>query len=70
MDNTIPEEPNEEDTKTGKPVKDWDYELKSLEAVASNLEVADEQVLEQIEEKLLLFEATNLLPSSRYIKSF
>lgn len=65
VDNTIPEEPNEEDTKTGKPVKDWDYELKSLEAVASNLEVADEQVLEQIEEKLLLFEATNLLPSSR-----
>jgi len=65
VDNTVSEEPKEEDTKTGKPVKDWDYELKNLEAVASNLEVADEQVLEQIEEKLLLFEATNLLPSSR-----
>ena len=70
VNNIIPEEPKEEDIKKGKPVKDWDYELKNLEAAASNLEVADEQVLEQIEEKLLLFEATNLLPSSRLLPNF
>lgn len=43
--------------------KDWDKELKNLEAVASNLEVADETVLEALEEKLLLFETSNILQS-------
>lgn len=43
--------------------KDWDKELKNLEAVASNLEAADETVLEALEEKLLLFETTNIIQS-------
>lgn len=43
--------------------KDWDKELKNLEAVASNLEVADETVLEALEEKLMQFETSNILPS-------
>lgn len=43
--------------------KDWDKELKNLEVVASNLEGADETVLEALEEKLLLFETTNILQS-------
>ncbi|XP_057371560.1 uncharacterized protein LOC130692459 [Daphnia carinata] len=47
----------------GEVKKDWDKELKNLEAVASNLEVADETVLEALEEKLLLFETSNILQS-------
>ena len=43
--------------------KDWDKELKNLEAVASNLEVADETVLEALEEKLMQFETSNILLS-------
>lgn len=43
--------------------KDWDKELKNLEAVASNLEAADETVLEALEEKLLQFETINILQS-------
>lgn len=50
-------------TPDGEVKKDWDKELKNLEAVASNLEVADETVLEALEEKLLLFETSNILPS-------
>jgi len=41
----------------------WNAELKNLEAVASNLELADESVLDDLEEKLLLFEAVNMVPS-------
>ena len=63
----MPEEAKEEEKKEDKPKKDWDVELKNLEAAASNLEVADEKVLEDIEEKLLLFEAINILPSSRFV---
>ncbi|KAI9565657.1 hypothetical protein GHT06_009449 [Daphnia sinensis] len=47
----------------GEVKKDWDKELKNLEAVASNLEVADETVLEALEEKLLQFETSNILQS-------
>ena len=43
--------------------KDWDRELKNLEAVASNLEAADETILEALEEKLLQFETSNILQS-------
>lgn len=46
-----------------KEEKDWNTELKTLEAAVSNLEAADESVLEDLEEKLLLFEAVNMVPS-------
>lgn len=46
-----------------KTQKDWDKELQNLEAVATNLEAADETVLEALEEKLLQFETTNILQS-------
>lgn len=45
-----------------KKKKDWDKELKSLETIATNLEVADETILQNLEEKLLQFESS-LLPS-------
>ena len=45
------------------PTKDWNTELRTLEAVASNLEMADESVLDDLEEKLLLFETVNMVPS-------
>ena len=43
--------------------KDWDNELRNLEAVACNLETADETILETLEEKLLQFETANILQS-------
>lgn len=61
------DEEKQPDTESEEPEKDlqkdWDKELKNLEAVAANLEAADETVLEALEEKLLLFETNNILPS-------
>ena len=44
--------------------KNWDKELKHLEALASNLEVADDAIWQELEEKLLLFEMANIFASS------
>ena len=40
--------------------RDWDKELKNLEVIASNLEGADEKILQSLEEQLLQFEASLL----------
>lgn len=62
---TTEADPNNEPNSTPttpdqKKKKDWDKELKNLEVIASNLEGADEKILQSLEEKLLQFESSLL----------
>ena len=59
----VKEDPAVKEESVASPTKDWNTELRTLEAVASNLEMADESVLDDLEEKLLLFETVNMVPS-------